>query len=79
MQQNLKPQKLAPQPKFRKSVDVVYCVITWHWMKPQTPDLGREATEEAEPEVHHGEGKILVKEVAEESAHAQIGPATVNQ
>lgn len=48
-------------------------------MKPQTPDLGRETTEEAEPEVHHGEGKIFVKEVAEEAAHAQIGPASVNQ
>lgn len=42
-------------------------------------DLCREATEEAEPEVHHGEGKVLVEEVAEETAHAQVGPAAVHQ
>lgn len=42
-------------------------------------DLGRETTEEAKPEVHHGEGKVLVEEVAEETAHAQVGPAAVDQ
>ena len=42
-------------------------------------DLSREAAEEAEPEVHHGEGKVLVEEVAEETAHAQVGPAAVHQ
>lgn len=41
--------------------------------------LGREATEEAEPKVHHGEGKVLVEEVAEEFAHAQVRPAPVDQ
>ena len=41
--------------------------------------LCREATEEAEPEVHHGEGKVLVEEVAEEAAHAQVGPAAMHQ
>lgn len=46
---------------------------------PLLSDLSREATKEAEPEVHHGEGKILVEEVAEETAHAQVGPAAVNQ
>lgn len=29
--------------------------------------------------MHHGEGKVLVEEVAEETAHAQVGPATVHQ
>lgn len=41
--------------------------------------LRGEATEEAKPEVHHGEGKVLVEEVAEETAHAQVGPAPVHQ
>lgn len=44
-----------------------------------TPDLCRKPTEEAKPEVHHGEGKVLVEEVAEESAHAQVRPAAVYQ
>lgn len=42
-------------------------------------DLGRESTKEAKPEVHHGEGEVLVEEVAEEAAHAQVGPAAVDQ
>lgn len=29
--------------------------------------------------MHHGEGKILIEEVAEETAHAQVGPAAVDQ
>lgn len=29
--------------------------------------------------MHHGEGKVLVEEVAEETAHAQVGPAAVDQ
>lgn len=29
--------------------------------------------------MHHGEGKILVEEIAEKTAHAQVGPAAVNQ
>lgn len=41
--------------------------------------LCREAAEEAEPEVDHGEGEVLVEEVAEELAHAQVGPAPVHQ
>lgn len=41
--------------------------------------LCREATEEAEPEVHHGEGKVLVEEVAQEVTHAEVGPAAVHQ
>lgn len=45
----------------------------------KTSDLGREAAEETEPEVHHGEGKVLVKEVAEEATHAQVRPAAVHQ
>lgn len=50
-----------------------------HCLQPQPSDLSREAAEEAKPEVHHGEGKVLVKEVAEEAAHAQVGPAAMNQ
>lgn len=46
---------------------------------PQISNLGRESTEEAEPEVHHGESKVFVEEVAEETAHAQVGPAAVHQ
>ena len=41
--------------------------------------LRREAAEEAEPEVHHGEGEVLVEEVAKKTAHAQVGPAAVHQ
>lgn len=41
--------------------------------------LSRETTEEAEPKVHHCEGKILVEEITEKTAHAQVGPAAVNQ
>lgn len=29
--------------------------------------------------MHHGECKVLVEEVAEETAHAQVGPAAVHQ
>lgn len=29
--------------------------------------------------MHHCEGKVLVEEVAEETAHAQVGPAAVHQ
>lgn len=29
--------------------------------------------------MHHGEGKVLVEEVAEEAAHAEVGPATMDQ
>lgn len=29
--------------------------------------------------MHKGEGEVLVKEISQELAHAQIGPATVNQ
>lgn len=46
---------------------------------PLVSDLSREATEKAKPEVHHGEGKILVEKVAEKAAHSQIRPATVHQ
>lgn len=42
-------------------------------------NLSREAAEEAEPEVHHGESKILVEEIAKEPTHAQVRPAAVNQ
>lgn len=37
---------------------------------PHNQYLCREATEKPEPEVHHGEGKVLVEEIAEETAHA---------
>lgn len=40
--------------------------------------LCRETTEEAKPEVHHGEGKVLVEEIAEETTHSQVGPAAVH-
>lgn len=49
---------------------------------PQTAHelyLCREATEEAKPEVHHGEGKVLVEEIAEETTHSQVGPAAVHE
>lgn len=29
--------------------------------------------------MHHGEGKVLVEEVAEEATHAEVGPASVDQ
>lgn len=41
--------------------------------------LGGEATEEAVPEVHKGEAEVLVEKVAQELAHAQVRPATVDQ
>ena len=41
--------------------------------------LCREAAEEGVPEVNEGEGEVLVKEVAQELAHAQVGPAAVHQ
>lgn len=41
--------------------------------------LGREAAEEGVPEVDEGEGEVLVEEVAQELAHAQVRPAAVNQ
>lgn len=41
--------------------------------------LGRESTEESVPEMNQREGKVLVKEVAEEVAHAVVGPAAVDK
>jgi len=41
--------------------------------------LGREAAEEGKPEVDEGEGEVLVEEVSQELAHAQVGPAAVHQ
>ena len=29
--------------------------------------------------MHHGEGTVLVEEVAEEATHAQVGPSPVHQ
>lgn len=42
-------------------------------------DLGGESTEEGKPEVAECEGEVLVEEVLEELAHAQIGPAAMHQ
>ena len=39
--------------------------------------LGWESTEETIPEMAQGERKILVEEIFEELAHAQVGPATM--
>ena len=44
-----------------------------------TSYLCREPAEEGIPEVHQGEGKVFVKEVAEKLAHAIIGPAAMDQ
>lgn len=44
-----------------------------------TPHLCREAAEEGVPEMHKREGEVLVKEILQELAHAQVGPATVHQ
>lgn len=44
-----------------------------------TSYLCREAVVEGIPEVHQGEGKVFVKEVAEKLAHAIIGPAAMDQ
>lgn len=41
--------------------------------------LCRKAAEEGIPEMDEGEGEILVKEIAQELAHAQIRPASVHQ
>lgn len=41
--------------------------------------LGRKATEEGVPEVDEGEREVLVEEVTQEFAHAQVGPASVHQ
>lgn len=44
-----------------------------------TSYLCREPAEEGIPEMHQGESKIFVKEVAEKLAHAIIGPAAMDQ
>lgn len=41
--------------------------------------LRGESIEEREPEVHQSEGEVFVEEVAEELAHADVGPASVDQ
>lgn len=41
--------------------------------------LCRESTEEAIPEVHQGEGEVLVEKVVEELAHADVGPPAMDQ
>lgn len=38
-----------------------------------------EATQKPEPEMHQGESKVLVEEVAEEVAHAMVGPTAMDQ
>lgn len=43
------------------------------------PYLRRVAIEEGVPEVHQGEGKVLIEEVAEELAHPDVGPAPMYQ
>ena len=43
------------------------------------PHLSWEATEEAVPEVHQREGKVLVEEMPQEMTHAEVGPASVDQ
>jgi len=42
-------------------------------------DLGGEAAVERVPEVTQRERKVLVEEVLEELAHAQVRPATVDE
>ena len=42
-------------------------------------NLGGETVEEGEPEVDEREGKVLEEEVAQELAHADVGPAAVHQ
>lgn len=44
-----------------------------------TSYLCREPTVEGIPEVYQSEGKVFVKEVAEKLAHANIGPAAMDQ
>lgn len=39
----------------------------------------REATQKPEPEMHQCECKVLVEEVAEEAAHAVVGPTAMDQ
>lgn len=43
------------------------------------PHLSRKAAEEGIPELHKSEGEVLVEEISEELAHAQVGPAAVHQ
>ena len=42
-------------------------------------NLSRKPAEEREPEVAEREREVLVEEVVEELAHAQIGPSTVDE
>ena len=42
-------------------------------------DLGREAAEEGVPDVTERERKVLVEEILKELAHAEVGPATVDE
>lgn len=44
-----------------------------------TSYLCRKSAVEGIPEVHQGEGKVFVKEVAEKLARAIIGPAAMDQ
>ena len=41
--------------------------------------LSGEAAEELQEKLREGEGKVLVEEVAKESGHSMIGPATMDQ
>ena len=42
-------------------------------------DLCGESAEEREPEVAEREGKVLVEEILEELAHAEVRPAPVHE
>lgn len=55
-----------------------FLVVNQHHY-PLLSHLCRKAAEEGVPEVDKGEGKVLVEEVAQELAHAQVGPAAVHQ
>ena len=68
-----------------ESMHIHSCVLIYAYVHkdiqktlPKT-HLRREPTEEGKPEVAEGEGKVLVEEVLEELAHAQVGPAAVDQ
>lgn len=45
----------------------------------RVPHLCREAAEERVPEMHKGVGEVLEKEISQELAHAQVGPAAMHQ
>lgn len=62
-----------------KQNNKLYIIYLYTLERLRATYLCGEATQKPEPEMHQGESKVLVEEVAEEIAHAVVGPTAMDQ